>query len=762
MHSWVVPLLVAASGVVQASSSIPTRKSLSFGPQLQHAKFSTAPPSPSFTTNLVWNNDRESAIQLAKVYMRDVLGHAEDSYRIRDDSYFDSNNRIWHVYAKQVFHDGLVEVADGDVHLNLRDGQVISYGDSFYRGPAPSDDPSLITATSIGAHDQAYYCAQLREALSAQLTSDAQVPLSAALPGYSDRLTKLYEHNCGSLHTLEPSSIPTFTEEHLGTAREAALYFIIAAHPSAKASKYLLENINDVRESIYSTFTHHLQSESMVEMLHNVPSTESPVEAFYNYIQTPCEIDGEKLCAEGQTSILNRVWKLHVEMPDNWYEAYVDVRRPWRIISAIDWTSDSSSQPDEAASKCWPNPPKDDDSLLPIPTKPDVDENGVRKTTYKIWPWGVNDPTEGKRDILKLPYDKIASPLGWHAIPSKHNPGNEDSPFSENFFPPFPLPWKHKNGGGDKADDVICNFTTTWGNNVQAQENWEGRNNWVRNYRPEGHNNLTFVFPYGAGKKHDGETVDPHSYIDLTITQLFYTTNMVHDLYYRYGFDEVSGNFQNYNFGRGGREDDAVIANAQDGSGYNNANFATPPDGSRGKMRMYIWNTATPYRDGDLEAGIVIHELSHGLSTRLTGGPLNSGCLGWGESGGMGEGWGDFLATTIRSTANYSDFAMGAWAANREKGIRNYKYSTNMTVNPSTYKTLDGPGYWGVHAIGEVWAQILYVVLQRLVEKYGFSPDAKLKGGTPWGGGIRFDDFEPPVECGGKKKPEPGDGDDGF
>jgi extracellular elastinolytic metalloproteinase len=92
----------------------------------------------------------------------------------------------------------------------------------------------------------------------------------------------------------------------------------------------------------------------------------------------------------------------------------------------------------------------------------------------------------------------------------------------------------------------------------------------------------------------------------------------------------------------------------------------TPPDGQNGRMRMYLWNI-----DGDLEAGIVIHELSHGLSKCLTGGPENSGCLGWGESGGMGEGWGDFLATTIRSTKNYSDYAMGAWAANREKGIRN-------------------------------------------------------------------------------------------
>ncbi|KAG5720122.1 hypothetical protein E4T56_gene5410 [Termitomyces sp. T112] len=50
-------------------------------------------------------------------------------------------------------------------------------------------------------------------------------------------------------------------------------------------------------------------------------------------------------------------------------------------------------------------------------------------------------------------------------------------------------------------------------------------------------------------------------------------------------------------------------------------------------------SAANAYRDGDLEAGIVIHESGHGLSTWLTGGPADSGCLGWGESGGMEEGW---------------------------------------------------------------------------------------------------------------------------
>jgi hypothetical protein len=64
---------------------------------------------------------------------------------------------------------------------------------------------------------------------------------------------------------------------------------------------------------------------------------------------------------------------------------------------------------------------------------------------------------------------------------------------------------------------------------------------------------------------------------------------------------------------------------------------------------------------------------------------------------------------------------MGAWASNREGGIRNYVYSLDTTVNPSTYKTLDKPGYWGVHAIGEVWAEMLWVVQQRLIGTYGFS-----------------------------------------
>jgi extracellular elastinolytic metalloproteinase len=310
--------------------------------------------------------------------------------------------------------------------------------------------------------------------------------------------------------------------------------------------------------------------------------------------------------------------------------------------------------------------------------------------------------------------DTLASPAGWHSLPVSWDPSigqTDKASFGDSF-------WRTTN--------------TTWGNNVFAHENWDGKNAWMYNQRPEGSVEVPdatlppavkFVYPYAptAADTEDESIMQAQAHIDATVTQLFYTSNMVHDLFYRYGFDEVAGNFQQYNFGRGGAEGDAVITNAQDGSGFNNANFMTPPDGQNGRCRMYLWNTDSPYPDGDFEAGIVVHELAHGLSTRLTGGPKNSGCLGWGESGGMGEGWGDFIATSIRSTSTYSDYPMGAWASNQEGGIRNYPYSLDTSINPSTYKTLDKPGYWGVHAVGEVWAQILWVVQQRFIAKHGFS-----------------------------------------
>jgi extracellular elastinolytic metalloproteinase len=63
---------------------------------------------------------------------------------------------------------------------------------------------------------------------------------------------------------------------------------------------------------------------------------------------------------------------------------------------------------------------------------------------------------------------------------------------------------------------------------------------------------------------------------NFAVTNLFYWNNLMHDVFYQYGFDEAAGNFQADNIGRGGIGNDYVQAEGQDGGSTNNANFATP------------------------------------------------------------------------------------------------------------------------------------------------------------------------------------------
>ncbi|KAJ2084444.1 hypothetical protein H4R24_000074 [Coemansia sp. RSA 988] len=295
--------------------------------------------------------------------------------------------------------------------------------------------------------------------------------------------------------------------------------------------------------------------------------------------------------------------------------------------------------------------------------------------SYYVYPKDVNSPAEGSRKMLVDPANMDASPKGWVTEGS------------------------------------------TYGNNVWAQSNPTGGNDWQNNHRPKAQSGNVFNYTLDL-------SAQPPKYVDAAITQLFYTNNLMHDLSYIYGFDEAAGNFQDVNYSGKGADGDAVIANAQDGSGTNNANFATPPDGQRPRMRMYVWTMTSPRRDGDLEQDIVAHEYTHGISNRLTGGPANSDCLDYGESGGLGEGWSDAVANIIRlkSTDTHStDMLLGDYVYT--KTIRNYAYSTSMSTNPSTYKYLDRSDYQEVHAIGEVWGVMLYEVMWALIDKNGFSED---------------------------------------
>jgi extracellular elastinolytic metalloproteinase len=71
----------------------------------------------------------------------------------------------------------------------------------------------------------------------------------------------------------------------------------------------------------------------------------------------------------------------------------------------------------------------------------------------------------------------------------------------------------------------------------------------------------------------------------VAVQNLFYLNNVMHDTLKAHGFNTTAGNFEGA---------DPVNAEAQDGSGTDNANFSTPPDGSSPRMQMYLWSNPTP------------------------------------------------------------------------------------------------------------------------------------------------------------------------
>jgi hypothetical protein len=90
------------------------------------------------------------------------------------------------------------------------------------------------------------------------------------------------------------------------------------------------------------------------------------------------------------------------------------------------------------------------------------------------------------------------------------------------------------------------------------------------------------------------------------VTALFYTINWMHDFWYDAGFTEAAGNGQNNNFGRGGEDRDAILAEAQDCAtctppSRNNANMSTPSDGLNPRMQVFVWtNDKRSLKAGDL------------------------------------------------------------------------------------------------------------------------------------------------------------------
>ncbi len=173
---------------------------------------------------------------------------------------------------------------------------------------------------------------------------------------------------------------------------------------------------------------------------------------------------------------------------------------------------------------------------------------------YRVFALPLRNPNDGPDTLVITPEDATASPFGWH----------------------------------DTNGATGAEYTITRGNNAYAYLDLCDTNS---GNSPDGGASLNFDFPFNLPQA-------PANFRDASTVNLFYLNNSIHDVMYQYGFDEASGNFQENNYGNGGAGSDSVNAEAQDGGGTNNANFATPPDGSNPRMQMYLWGGGgTPVAD---------------------------------------------------------------------------------------------------------------------------------------------------------------------
>lgn len=520
---------------------------------------------------------------------------------------------------------------------------------------------------------------------------------------------------------------------------------------------------------------------------------------------------------------LLKVWNVEFynDQTGDWWNKRVDINTG-KIIDENNWKTECDTKKISRKVK------KKDSFYFTFPDNESLGKKG--NGSYHVYAFPHESPSFGNRTLVNNPANDKASPYGWHDV----------------------------NGIAG------AEYTITRGNNVFAKEDTLDQDS-SNGFAPNGGANLEFDFPVNPANY-------PTKYVSAAITNLFYWNNIVHDVFYNYGFDEDAGNFQQKNYQNGIGDDDHVFADAQDGSGTNNANFSTPPDGYNPRMQMFIWqagssnkvfniispdslkgqylsatgsfgpilnatgingdlvigldNSTSPnlccstivnnitnkialidrgdcffvnkvynaqlagakaaiiinnipgapfsmgsggngldklitipsvmisqafgeqlknnlnnnvtinvtlvdssggpkYYDSDFDNGVIIHEYTHGLSNRLTGGPDNTSCLSNGEQGG--EGWSDFFALALTAKATDKPQlgrGIGTYLIGEDTtgtGIRDFPYSRNMSVNPTTYNSIKTNSE--VHFVGFVWCTVLYDIFWDLVDKYGFSND---------------------------------------
>lgn len=132
---------IAAPSAHDEGRVAPRRKTLGFGPEHPHAVFRSSPYQIQ-TNGFTPVDPATDPFKVARLFVEDVLAKnlsSSSTYKIRDDSYTDKNTGVTHIYVKQLVNG--LEVADGDMNINIKDGMVLSYGSSVRSQAGSAETP---------------------------------------------------------------------------------------------------------------------------------------------------------------------------------------------------------------------------------------------------------------------------------------------------------------------------------------------------------------------------------------------------------------------------------------------------------------------------------------------------------------------------------------------------------------------------------------------------------------------------------------------
>ncbi|MEM7247515.1 MAG: M36 family metallopeptidase [Acidobacteriota bacterium] len=244
----------------------------------------------------------------------------------------------------------------------------------------------------------------------------------------------------------------------------------------------------------------------------------------------------------------------------------------------------------------------------------------------------------------------------------------------------------------------------TIGNNVHAYLNWGEDFTYGGTVADAVGEPPMLDFPYTGDTLADG---------NAALTNAFWVLNDAHDRFRLLGFDEASGALQEDSFGRGGVGDDLTWALVQyesvDGTQATGDVFSGfGPDGDAGWIAIGLFDVEGEIRDAAFETDLLIHEYTHGVTTRMVGN--DAACLNAQQSRAISEGWSDFFAASFTN-----DPVIGAWTSgDPNNGHRSAPLDRiAFTITQFCIPDCD------VERNGEIWSAVLWDLRNGYLTEHG-------------------------------------------